>query len=90
MLTYILKLIILLPMIGAMAWGSLWLWKRYQPGLLNAAKLPAGLAITDSLPMGPGARIAVIRFDGAKVLVGISRAGIVRLAEAPNMEAQDV
>ena len=28
MLEYILRLLILLPIVGGMAWGSLWLWKR--------------------------------------------------------------
>ena len=30
MFEYILRLLILLPLVGGMAWGSLWLWKRVQ------------------------------------------------------------
>ena len=33
MLEYILRLLILLPLVGGMAWGSLWLWKRVQMGV---------------------------------------------------------
>ena len=33
MLEYILRLLILLPIVGGMAWGSLWLWKRVQMGV---------------------------------------------------------
>jgi flagellar protein FliO/FliZ len=83
MLTYILKLAILLPMIGVMAWGSLWLWKRYQPGMLGAARSAQDLAVIASLNMGPGARIAVVRFGASDVLIGVSRASIVRLGEHP-------
>ena len=33
MFEYILRLLILLPIVGGMAWGSLWLWKRVQMGV---------------------------------------------------------
>ena len=33
MFEYILRLLILLPLVGGMAWGSLWLWKRVQMGV---------------------------------------------------------
>jgi flagellar protein FliO/FliZ len=29
---YFLKLFILLPMIGGMIYGALWLYRKYQPG----------------------------------------------------------
>lgn len=33
MLEHILRLLILLPIVGGMAQGSLWLWKRVQMGV---------------------------------------------------------
>ena len=33
MLEYILRLLGRLPLVGGMAWGSLWLWKRVQMGV---------------------------------------------------------
>ena len=40
MFEYILRLLILLPLVGGMAWGSLWLWKRVQMGTLQLPASP--------------------------------------------------
>ena len=34
---YIIKLLILIPLVGGLAWGSLWLWRRAQPGMAPPA-----------------------------------------------------
>ena len=36
MFWYFVKLIILLPLVGGMAYGALWLWRKYQPAMLGA------------------------------------------------------
>ncbi len=36
MFWYFMKLVIMLPLVGGMAYGALWLWRKYQPGLLGA------------------------------------------------------
>ena len=38
--------------------------------------------VVQALPLGPGSRLLVIEFAGRQLLVGQSRAGLVRLAEA--------
>ncbi|MEY3268188.1 MAG: Flagellar biosynthesis protein FliO [Pseudomonadota bacterium] len=37
--------------------------------------------VLQALPLGPGSRLLVVEFAGRHVLVGQSRAGLVRLAE---------
>ena len=37
--------------------------------------------VLQALPLGPGSRMLVVEFAGRHVLVGQSRAGLVRLAE---------
>ncbi|MBH1943187.1 flagellar biosynthetic protein FliO [Erythrobacter sp. YJ-T3-07] len=84
MLIYILKLLILLPLIGGMIWGSLKLAKRMQ-GQLGA---PGGggekaVRIIETTMLSPTLRLAVIEFHGREILVSTSKGGLTRLAEAP-------
>ncbi len=83
MTSYILKLLIMLPMVAGLAWGSLWLWRRYQPGLSQGAHGLARLRVVEALPLGATTRLYVVRFGAADVLVAQGRTGIVKLAEAP-------
>ena len=82
MLWYIAKLAILLPLIGALAWGSLRLAKRLEARLVRAEGT-AGLRIIETRMLSPGLRLAVIAFHDREILVSASKNGLVRLAEAP-------
>ena len=80
----ILKLLILLPLIGLMIWGSLKLAQRMQ-GKFGG---PQGggtraVRIVETTMLSPTMRLAVIEFHGREILVSTSRAGLTRLAEAP-------
>ncbi len=86
MLSYIMKLLIMLPVVAGMAWGSLWLWRRYQPGLTGAMRPQGSLTIVESIMVGAATRIAVVQFGDARVLIALSRNGIVKLAQT---EADD-
>lgn len=84
MLEYFLRLLILLPLVGGLAWGSLWLWKRVQMGVPlvggGTAKARA-VEMVDVLPLGPGSKLAVVEFAGQRILLAVSRNGITRLAD---------
>lgn len=85
MLFYILKLIILLPMIGVLAWGCLKLAKKVQ----DKAGIGAGarsIRIVETTMLSPTQKLAVIEFHGREILVSVSRQGLSRLAEAPARE----
>lgn len=83
MFEYILRLFILLPIIGGMAWGSLWLWKRVQMRvpLVGGGARTRAVEMVDVLPLGPGSKLAVVEFAGRRILVAVSRNGITRLAD---------
>ena len=77
-------LLILLPLIGLMIWGSLKLAKRMQ-GQLGG---PSGggtkaVRIVETTMLSPTLRLAVIEFHGREILVSTSKGGLTRLAEAP-------
>ena len=83
MFEYILRLLILLPLVGGMAWGSLWLWKRVQMGvpLVGGTARVRAVELIDVLPLGPGSKLAVVEFAGQRILVAVSPNGITRIAD---------
>ncbi|HEU4649933.1 MAG TPA: flagellar biosynthetic protein FliO [Croceibacterium sp.] len=90
MLWYVIKLVLLLPLIGGMIWGSLKLAQRLQ----GKFGLPQGgtraVRIVETTMLSPTMRLAVIEFHGREILVSTSRNGLTRLAEAPARPAQDM
>ena len=83
MLAYFLKLALLLPLLGLMIWGSLKLASRMQQHL--TARQGGGersVRLVETCFLGPGLRLAVVEFRGREILLGCSRQGLVRLAEA--------
>jgi flagellar protein FliO/FliZ len=83
MLWYVVKLLILLPLIGAMIWGSLKLAKRLQGSLGAPQRGTRAVRIVETTMLSPTMRLAVLEFHGREILVSTSRHGLTRLAEAP-------
>lgn len=81
MFWYFVKLLILLPMVGGMAFGALWLWRKYQPGMM-AAGGERSLKVVEALPMGTAGRLAVVEFEGQRLLIAVTRGRIEKIAEA--------
>lgn len=79
---YIAKLLLLLPLLGLMIWGSLRLSKHLQTKLAGGQRERAVRLVESSL-LAPGIRLAVVEFRGREILLGSSRHGLTRLAEAP-------
>jgi len=82
MFWYILKLIILLPLIGLLAWGCLKLAQKLQERA-RASQGPKSVRIIETTMLSPTLKLAVIEFHGREILVSASRNGLTRLAEAP-------
>jgi flagellar protein FliO/FliZ len=82
MFDYILRLLILLPLIGAMVWGSLWLWRKAQLGVnLAAGKAERTLEIVDAAMLGSGCKLAVVRYRERELLIAVNRTQTVLLAQ---------
>ncbi len=86
MLDYILRLLILLPLVGGLAFGALWLWRRVQPGGMAMGQRERFVKVVDAVPMGTAGRLAVVEFGGKRLLLGVSRSGIALIAEAKIQE----
>ncbi|MEO0031127.1 MAG: hypothetical protein RIS94_885 [Pseudomonadota bacterium] len=82
MLWYVLKLLILLPMIGGLAWASLKFAKRME-GRFGAGTGERAVKVIETQMLSPTLRLAVLEFHGREILVSTSKNGLVRLAEAP-------
>lgn len=83
MIWYVLKLLVLLPLIAALAWGSLKLAQKAQTKLGAAPGGGKSVRIVETTMLSPTLKLAVIEFHGREILVSASRQGLTRLAEAP-------
>ena len=86
MLAYILKLLILVPLVGGLAFGALWLWRKAQPGLALGQRERA-LKVVDALPMGATGRLAVVDFADKRLLIAVSRGRIELISEGAAPQA---
>ncbi|MBP8232002.1 flagellar biosynthetic protein FliO [Rhizorhabdus sp.] len=82
MLDYLLRLLLLVPLVGGLAYGSLWLWRKLQPGMAIGNRERA-LKVIDAIPMGATGRLAVVEFANRHILISVSRGRIEKIAEAP-------
>ena len=89
MLWYVLKLLVLLPLIGLLAWGSLKLAQKMQARMAAATPGNRTVRIVETVMLSPTQRLAVIEFRGREILVAATRAGLTRLAEAPAGEVAE-
>lgn len=80
MLEYILKLLVLVPLVGGLAFGALWLWRKAQPGMAFGQRERA-LKMVDALPMGATGRLAVVDFADKRLLIAVSRGRIELISE---------
>jgi len=87
MLWYVLKLVVMLPLIGLAIWGCLKLAQKVQA----KAGVGAGsmsVRVIETTMLSPTLKLAVIEFHGREILVSASRSGLTRLAEAPAREVR--
>lgn len=82
MFWYILKLLVLLPLIGVLAWGCLKLAQKMQERASGAGGSKS-VRIVETTMLSPTLKLAVVEFHGREILVSVSRSGLTRLAEAP-------
>ncbi|MBV1690679.1 flagellar biosynthetic protein FliO [Novosphingobium sp. G106] len=89
MFWYILKLLVLLPLIGVLAWGCLKLAKKMQDRA-TAGGGSRSVRIVETTMLSPTLKLAVVEFHGREILVSVSRSGLTRLAEAPARAAVQI
>ena len=82
MLAYILKLILLVPLVGGMAYAALWLWRKAQPGMALRQQTRL-VKVVDAVPLGATGRLAVVEFGDRHILLSVSRGSVQLLSEQP-------
>jgi len=72
---YVLKLVILLPLVCGLMIGCLWLWRKLESRMPGQ---PADrmLKVTETMMVSTGTKLAVLEFEGKKLLVSVSRNGV--------------
>jgi flagellar protein FliO/FliZ len=88
MWAYILKLVILIPLVGGLAFGSLWLWRRVQPGMAFTQR-ERMVKLVDAVSLGATGRLAVVDFAGKRLLLAVSRTGVTLISETQAVDAPD-
>ena len=81
MTDYILRLLVLVPLVAGLAFLALWLWRKVQPGMALRQR-DRLVSIVDALPLGATGRLAVVEFEGKKLLLAVSRGQVQLLTEA--------
>ena len=81
MWSYILKLVILLPLVCGLLIGCLYAWRKLE------ARLPKNqgermVQVKESMMLSPGLRLAVIEFEGKNLLCSVSRTGVTLVDKA--------
>jgi flagellar protein FliO/FliZ len=75
MWSYVLKLVVLLPLVCGLMIGCLYLWRRLEsrmPGRPDTRMI----AVKETMMISPGLRLAVIDFEGKRLLVSVGRGGV--------------
>ena len=83
MTEYFLRLLFLIPLVGGLAFGALWLWRKAQPGMAGGGQRERLVKVIDAVPLGASGRLAVVEFEGRRMLLAVSRTGVTRVDESP-------
>ncbi|GAA0466971.1 MAG: flagellar biosynthetic protein FliO [Parasphingorhabdus sp.] len=75
---YILKLVIMLPIIALLIYGSLWLYRKYQPQNMMRQNSNS-LNVVEVMPIGVNNKLAVVDFEGRKILLSVTRNGVAKI-----------
>jgi len=72
---YILKIAVLLPLVCGLIIGCLYLWRRLETRL-QATQGERMLTVKETMMLSPGLKLAVLEFEGRKLLVSVGRGGV--------------
>ena len=72
---YLIKLALLLPLVCGLLVLCLWAWRKLE-GKLPGNPASRQIAVKESMMISPGLRLAVIEFEGSKLLVSVGRGGV--------------
>ena len=79
--TYILKLVVLLPLVCGLMIGCLYLWRRLESRMPGKATTRL-IQVKETMMISPGLRLAVLDFEGKRLLVSVGRGGVQLIDKA--------
>lgn len=85
-LSSLLAIVLSLAFVMALAWGVLWLLKRFQDGSfgrLSGNETGPNLRFERALPVGPRERLVLVEVDGEQILLGVTAHSITPLKTWP-------
>ena len=82
MTAYILRLLVLVPLVAGLAFLALWLWRKVQPGMAMGQRT-RHVKLVDAVPLGATGRLAVVEFGDKRLLLAVSRGTVQLLTESP-------
>lgn len=83
----IFALLLSLAFVLGLAWGGLWLLRKFQDGSFGKLKSENDgrkLRFERALPVGPRERLVLIEIDGEDMLLGVTAHSITTLKSWPN------
>lgn len=78
---YVLKLAILLPLVCGLLVGCLYAWRKLE-GRLPRPQGEKLVQVKETMLLSPGLKLAVVEFEGRRLLVSVSRAGVTLVDRA--------
>lgn len=82
----IMAIVISLTFVGVLAWGTLWLLKRFQDGSfgrLAGTDMGRTLRFEKALPIGPRERLVLVEVDGEHLLLAVTAHTITPIRSWP-------
>ena len=76
MWTYILKLVVMLPLVCGLMIGCLWLWRKLETRMPGNKQTTRLIQVRETMMISPGLRLAVLDFEGKRLLVSVGRGGV--------------
>ncbi|WP_174286037.1 flagellar biosynthetic protein FliO [Sphingomonas bacterium] len=79
--SYVLKLVVLLPLVCGLMVGCLVLWRKFETRMPGK---PANRMVTvrETMMVSTGVKLAVIDFEGRRLLVSVARNGVTLIDKA--------
>ena len=74
--SYILKLVILLPLVCGLMIGCLYAWRKLETRMPVAKPNNRLIAVKETMMISPGLRLAGLDFEGKRLLVSVGRGGV--------------
>mgnify|MGYP002781491065 CR=1 FL=1 len=78
---YLLRLVVMVPLVAGMAYGALWLWRKVQPGM-TVGQRDKLVRVVDAVPLGATGRLAVVEVEGKRLLLAVSRGQVQLLTDS--------